>query len=154
MVTIFDALWVEISDGDVPVPWAGFGRTGGLFSGPLASSPAVRSVRRPTRRSRSETEILLSITLAMHRLAWSGSPIGHQATWLVLRKPANGTAISSQTLFYSMVFAEILNHFRFEPPSTRVGRSFDDGPSEVREQHFREHSLIPGSMWSDIGDLA
>lgn len=37
--------------GDVPVSWAGFRRTGGLFSGPIASSLAVRSVRSPPLRS-------------------------------------------------------------------------------------------------------
>ena len=39
------------------------------FSGPLASSLAVRSVRRPPRRSCSGIEILPSINLATHSAA-------------------------------------------------------------------------------------
>src|SRR3954464_14895546 len=67
---------------DAPVPGAGLGSTGGLFSGPLASSLAVRSVRHPPRRSCSETEILPSITLATHIDGGSGPerclPPGHE----------------------------------------------------------------------------
>src|SRR3954463_10851260 len=70
VVTIIDALWVEISDGDDPVPWAGLGSTGGLFSGPLASSRAVRSVRHPPRRSCSEMDILPSIPATRQSTAY------------------------------------------------------------------------------------
>ena len=40
--------------GDVPVPWAGFGSTGGLFSGPLASSLAVWWVGTPPEKFLSD----------------------------------------------------------------------------------------------------
>jgi hypothetical protein len=46
----------------------GLGSTGGLFSGPLASSLAVRSVRRPLGEVARMTEIRPSITLITHRL--------------------------------------------------------------------------------------
>jgi hypothetical protein len=81
----------RLAMGDVPVLWAGCRSTGGLFSGPFASSLAVRSVRHPPRRSCSETEILPSITLATHTArapigssAWPGSPTrwsGSSASW-------------------------------------------------------------------------
>ena len=74
VVTIIDALWVEISDGDVPVPWAGLGSTGGLSSGPLASSLAVRSVRHPLGEVAQTTEILPSITLATHTASYTHWP--------------------------------------------------------------------------------
>jgi hypothetical protein len=69
--------------GDVPVPWADFGTTGGLFSGPLASSLAVRSVRIPLGERAQGTEILPSITLATHNIP--------------LPKPTFAVAISQAT---------------------------------------------------------
>ena len=66
MVTIIDALWVDSAMGDVPVLWAGFGSTSGLVTRPFFVLAGSSVGATPPRRSRSETEILPSITLATH----------------------------------------------------------------------------------------